>query len=319
MTPGAIAPVVLLFYNRPKPLREVFAAISEARPSQLFLVADGPKDQQDAQLCAAARAVVERVDWPCTVHRNYADVNMGTKLRVPSGLDWVFGQVEEAIILEDDCVPSLSFFPFCTELLNRFRDDTRIMEIAGSNYQMGRRCTPYSYYFSRYWSVWGWATWRRAWAHFDVHMRRWPELRDAGFLDEVLPDRVERDYWSERFNSAYSGRFTRVWDWQWLFTIWRQNGLSVVPELNLITNIGFGPDATNYKTASSPFAFQPRHEITEIRHPPDVFPHRKADRFTFDYFEGGSVARGLPGAFRRLARTLWRSARMLFPDRAKDR
>ena len=168
-------PVVLIIFNRPKLTEVVFQAIREAKPPKLFLVADGPRPNRpdDIPRCAAARKVVEKVDWDCEVLRNYADENMGCGCRPASGITWVFSQVEEAIILEDDCVPSPSFFPFCQELLDRYRTDERVMHIGGMNWQSGHRRSPFSYFFSKYPQCWGWATWRRAWAHYDFTMRYW--------------------------------------------------------------------------------------------------------------------------------------------------
>jgi len=302
------APVVLVLYNRPAHVRQVFAAIAAARPRRLFLVADGPKDHADAEKCQAARAEVGRIDWPCEVHRNYAEANLGIHRRLPTGLDWVFESADRAIILEDDCIPSLSFFPFCEQLLERFQNDERVMEIAGGNYQMGRRRTAYSYYFSRYWGVWGWATWRRAWRHFDGEMRDWPRLRDAGFLDSVLPRAVERDYWIRCFDALVRGEVT-TWDWQWLFTLWAQHGLSVVPEVNLISNIGYGEEATNLRAPTGPDANLPRHEMGELEHPPWVFPNTAADRFLFDVVLPGSKLRLLPSALRGAIWWSWRTLR----------
>ena len=292
-------PVVLVLYNRPDHLRQVFGAVRAAQPRQLFLVADGPKDDADNARCARARSAVERIDWPCTVQRLYAEENLGAGRRVASGLDWVFSQTDRAIILEDDCLPSASFFRFCHELLGIYERDTRIMEIGGCNCQRGHRRSAFSYYFSYYPSSWGWATWRRAWQYFDYGLRDWPELRDAGFLESVSEDAVEREYWRERFDDLHSRRLTTVWDYQWLFALWAQHGLSVTPEVNLVTNIGFGPGATHTRSAHSPEANIPLGEIPVITHPREVFRNREADRFLFDIVAGGKRGRGLPGLLRR--------------------
>ena len=137
---------------------------------------------------APPRAVVEQVDWNCEILRDYADVNLGMKRREKSGFDWVFSEVEEAILLEDDCVPHPNFFRFCENLLDRYRNDTRVKTISGSNYQFGRRGTEDSYYFSRYAPTWGWATWRRAWKFYDGEMKLWPKVREEGWLEDILRD-----------------------------------------------------------------------------------------------------------------------------------
>src|SRR5579871_4386735 len=162
-------PVALIVFNRPDTTRQVFQEIRRVRPPVLLVVADGPRRDhpEDEQLCRETRAVAEEVDWPCQVLTEYSDVNLGCRHRPASGLDWVFSQVEEAIILEDDCVPHPSFFRFCSELLSRYRDDARIGTIAGTNVQGGRKRGGASYYFSKYPTIWGWASWRRAWALYD--------------------------------------------------------------------------------------------------------------------------------------------------------
>ncbi len=180
-------PVVVIIFKRTDTTEKVFEAIRLAKPPKLFVIADGPRADHpgEAEKCEAARAIIERVDWECEVLKNYSDTNLGCAKRVSSGLDWVFSNVEEAIILEDDCVPHLTFFPFCEELLEKYRYDTRIASISGQNVQFGRERTNYSYYFSRYNHCWGWATWRRAWQHFDFDMKLWPEIKKGHLLDDI--------------------------------------------------------------------------------------------------------------------------------------
>lgn len=153
-------PVAFLIFNRPDTTRRVFAEIAKARPPKLLVVADGPRADHpdDVEKCAAVRAIIDGIDWDCKVLTNYSDINLGCKRRVSSGLDWVFDTVEEAIILEDDCLPHPAFFRFCEEMLNKYRDDKRIAMISGDNFQFGRKRTEYSYYFSRYPHIWGWAS-----------------------------------------------------------------------------------------------------------------------------------------------------------------
>src|SRR5215831_13781675 len=166
----AVAPVALFVFNRPKLTATVYERIRAARPRRLLVVADGPRPfrPEDRQLCRATRQIVSAPDWACELLTNFADENLGCGRRMSSGLDWVFQQCSEAIILEDDCVPCESFFSFCSEMLNRYREDARIMHVSGNNFQDGRTRGRGSYFFSRYTLSWGWATWRRAWSHYDV-------------------------------------------------------------------------------------------------------------------------------------------------------
>src|SRR5512139_3287315 len=168
-------PVAFIIFNRPDTAERVFAEIAKARPPKLLVVADGPRANRsgEAEKCAATRAIIDRVDWDCEVLTNFSDTNLGCKNRVSSGIDWVFEQVPEAIILEDDCLPHPTFFRFCEELLERYRDDERIGMISGDNFQLGQKRTDASYYFSRYNHIWGWASWRRAWRHYDREASAW--------------------------------------------------------------------------------------------------------------------------------------------------
>jgi hypothetical protein len=273
-------PIALLIFNRPEMTRKVFAEIARARPGRLLVVADGPRSPDEDECCRAARAVVEAVDWECEVSTNYAEHNLGCKRRVSSGLDWVFSECEEAIILEDDCVPHPTFFRFCDELLGRYRNDERVPMICGSSFLSGKDAR-HSYYFSRYGHVWGWATWRRMWQHYDVTIGAWPELRETTWLEDVLGEKAAAAYWGERFDRTYAGEVD-TWDYQWFFNCWAQNGLAVVPGSNLVTNIGFGQDATHTKAAVATMSYLPAEPITfPLRHPEIMARDREDDRLAF--------------------------------------
>ena len=276
-------PVVLIIFNRPDTTEKVFDTISQAQPKKLLVVADGPRIDRpnEAEKCAAARAIIDRVDWKCEVLTNYSETNLGCKYRVSTGLDWVFSQVEEAIIIEDDCLPSPSFFYFCQTLLERYRDDERIMHISGNNFQFGQSRTEHSYYFSKYNHIWGWASWRRAWKHYDVEMKTWEECKEAKMLNSVCNDIYEQAYWSDIFDRVHQG-FIDTWDYQWTYACWAQSGLSILPNVNLITNIGFGADAT-HTTEISKLANLPAVNISVIERPSFVIRHHDADSFTFNY------------------------------------
>ena len=239
-------PVAFIIFNRPDTTKKVFAEIAKARPPKLLVIADGPRvdHPEDAGKCAAARAIIDAVDWDCEVLTNYSDINMGCKRRVSSGLDWVFDTVEEVIILEDDCLPHSTFFRFCEELLEKYRDDERIMHIGGNNFLCARKDLQYSYYFSAYSHIWGWATWRRAWKYYDVEMKLWPTIRDCEWISSTFSDKREANYRKKIWDFVYKGDID-TWDYQWLFAISIQNGLSVLPRVNLISNLGFGRDAVH--------------------------------------------------------------------------
>jgi hypothetical protein len=276
-----IAPVVLFVFNRPQLATQTFGRIRQARPSRLFVVADGPRvgHPDDLELCRTTRSIVSSADWKCELQTNFAEENLGNGQRMSSGLDWVFKQCEEAIVLEDDCVPSRSFFNFCTTLLTYYRHDERVMHISGDNYQDGIRRGLGSYFFSRYSLSWGWASWARAWQHYDFKIRAWPAAREEKWLNSFLDDRLEIKYWTTIFDRLYRGLID-TWDYQWLFTCWRHNGLSVQPNVNLVSNVGAGADATNFKEKHSTMEI-PTGEISELLHPGRVERDKKADQYTF--------------------------------------
>ena len=238
-------PIVFIVFNRPNTTIRVFEEIRRIKPSKLLVVADGPRMNRpgEADRCAQVRAIIEQVDWPCEVLKNYAESNMGCKRRVSSGLDWVFEQVEEAIILEDDCLPHPTFFRFCEELLDMYRDDERIAIISGDNFQFGKRRTNDSYYFSRYTHIWGWASWRRTWHKYDVGMKQWPTIKNDGWLSDILHDKKLVKYWSNIFDAVFNNKID-TWDYQLNFATWINSMLNILPNINLISNIGFGVDAS---------------------------------------------------------------------------
>ena len=239
-------PVAFLVFNRPETTSRVFEEIRRVRPPILLVVADGPRADRtgDAEKCEAVRAIVDTVDWPCEVLKNYSEVNLGCKVRISSGIDWVFKQVEEAIILEDDCLPHSTFFRFCQEMLSYYRHDTRIAQIGGCNFQFGRLRYKESFYFSRHFHVWGWASWRRAWKEYDVNMALWPEIRGGNWLSGIYRSKRDLELWSRIFQSVYLNK-VNTWDFQWTFACMVNNALSVIPNVNLVANIGFNSEATH--------------------------------------------------------------------------
>jgi len=281
-------PVAFIIFKRPDTTKKVFEAIRQAKPKKLLVIADGarPDKPGEAEKCAETRAIIDRVDWDCEVLKNYSDINLGCKKRVSSGLDWVFSEVEEAIILEDDCLPSPSFFSFCNTLLERYRDDKRITMIGGSNLQLGQSRTEYSYYFSRYMHIWGWATWRRAWQHYDVAMGTWSEYKKLDLIKSTCEDPYEQKFWTNIFEQGFNGAID-TWDYQWVYTCWAQGSLSVIPNVNLISNIGFGADATHTLSSETPWANLPTSDLEDIKHPPFIVRNREADDYTFEYHYGG--------------------------------
>jgi hypothetical protein len=275
-------PVAFFIFNRPNVTRRVFDRIRNAKPSTLLVIADGPRGihQEDQEKCRQVTEIVDTgVDWPCTVLKNYSETNLGCRKRVSSGLDWVFENVESAIILEDDCLPDPTFFPFCEELLLRYQDDERIMMISGDNFQFGKTRTKDSYYFSRYAHIWGWASWRRAWRHYDAHMQNWPYIRDSELLRSILPESKALARWKKIFRLTFAGVFD-TWDYQWVFACWINNGLSILPQHNLVSNIGFGTEGTHTSEKNQLAAINTRPIDFPLQHPITVMRNYEADVFT---------------------------------------
>jgi hypothetical protein len=281
-----VTPVAFIIFNRPDATERVFAEIANAKPTKLLVVGDGARTSQhgEAERVAATRAIVQRVDWDCEVLTNFSDSNLGCRARVSSGIDWVFENVEEAIILEDDCLPDQTFFRFCQEMLQHYRHDQRVGTISGDNFQFGRRYGNESYYFSKFVHLWGWASWRDRWAgSYDVDMTQWPRLRDEGRLVDIVGNKREAAYWGIIFDRVYRGEID-TWDYQWVFANWLEGRVSIHPSVNLISNIGFGREAS-HTTGSSALSNLP---VTPIRfplsHPLGMFKSIQADRIVEKQF-----------------------------------
>lgn len=270
--------IAFIIFNRPHTTERVFAEIAKARPSKLFVIADGPRQDhpEDVELCAAARAIIDRINWKCEVFKKYSEVNLGCGVSPATGISWVFQHVEDAIILEDDDVPHPTFFRFCDELLERYRKDERVMVISGNNPLFNTNQKPkllrYSYLFVSTPMCWGWATWRRAWQHFDFEISLWSQLRHTDWLLNKSTDHRHFQHWRDIFDRTYASSSTpKYMIYQWQFAIWVQNGLAIVPNTNLITNIGFGEGGTHTESITDIRAKLPVAEIVfPLLHPPNV-------------------------------------------------
>ena len=254
------SPVLFIVFRRPA--ERVFAAIAAARPPTLFIAADGPANARDAASCAEVRRIVSQVTWPCEVQTDLSPVNLGCQRRVSSALDWFFGACESGIVL--DCLPAPDFFRFCDAMLERYRDDERVVHVSGETYRQAA-LTDSSYSFSKYALIWGWASWRRAWHAFDLRMASWPAFRQAGSTLALYDSDDERRYWDATFQQMHEGRIS-TWDYAWIFACLAQ-GLSIHPAVNLVRNIGSGEGAT-HMTGASAFSARELGSLGEIRHPP---------------------------------------------------
>ncbi|QHS63038.1 glycosyltransferase family A protein [Chitinophaga agri] len=267
-------PVLLLIFNRPAQTMRILESIRMQQPARLFIAADGPRPLKpgDAALCQETReTVLNYIDWPCEVSTLFREQNMGCAKAVSSGINWFFSQVEEGIILEDDCLPDPTFYHFCTTLLEHHRHNDQVMHIGGSNYQAGIIRGNASYYYSRYAHIWGWATWRRAWQYYDVSLQRY---RHASRED--LPPQFEREldaFFEERMDT---------WDTQWFLSVLFNKGLAITPNTNIIRNIGYGKEATHTKNEPAWFKKMVYGSISHIIHPDTLTPDSEADAYTLD-------------------------------------
>ena len=274
-------PVLFLVFNRPEITAQTFARIRSARPRQLFIAADGPRRNVSADRanCKQVRDIVQAIDWQCDVHYLLREDNFGCGRAVSSGIDWFFDHVDRGIILEDDCYPGADFFRYMEEVLERYSGNDRVMMVSGCSLHAGMRRTRYSYFFSRYCHMWGWGTWKSAWNKYDFDMKSYQHFKADAGLENILDDPHQAAFWYKTFDRMIR-REIDTWDYQWVYALLSSDGLSVYPEVNLISNIGFGTHATHTKNEKHPFSMVPTVPIGELSHPEFVFPNREADGFS---------------------------------------
>ena len=277
-------PVLFLIFNRSDITRKVFLKIREYQPPQLFVAADGPRthNKNDIQMCKRARRETEKIDWDCKVKRLYRKDKLGCRLAVSGGISWFFNNVDEGIILEDDCLPNRSFFKFCERMLALYRKEKRIMHIGGVNFQNWDKNVRDGYYFSKYVHIWGWASWKRAWKCYDVNMQDWPVIKNQGILNKYYDNLIEKIYWNTIFKVAYSGKID-TWDYQFVYHIWKNGGISVVPNKNLVSNIGFGKDASHTSSQNSILSSAKLHEMNTSFSSKTININSEADSYTSKY------------------------------------
>lgn len=293
-TPPAPLQIAVLFlvFNRPDTTAHVFEAIRKAKPPRLYVAADGPRASRagEAEKVAKVREIATAVDWPCEVKTLFREENLGCKYAVSGGITWFFENEEQGIILEDDCLPHPDFFTFCETLLDCYATDDRVWVITGDNFQNGVRRGEGSYYFSRYNHVWGWASWRRAWQKADMDIRFWPEWKTSPTWKDFWPDSTARKYWEKIFDRMYRAEID-TWDYPWTASVWYHGGLTATPNVNLVSNIGFGADSTHTHYAYSPLAGMATCAIGQLHHPKIIEQDAAADRYVFDYTFRGRFSR----------------------------
>lgn len=273
-------PILFLIFNRPDTTQKVFDAIRNAKPKQLFVAADGSRigKEGEKEKCESARAIINQIDWDCEVKTLFREENLGCGKAVSEAITWFFNDVEEGIILEDDCLPSQSFFRYCEELLIKYRNDERIMLISGDNFQFGKQRGDGDYYFSKMNHVWGWATWKRAWQYYDFKMGSLNKFIKNNYIKGIFNNKKISKKWIQNFIATKNGKID-TWDYQWTYTMWSQDGLAILPNINLVKNIGFGGNATHTQISNSLIENNHTHFLSISKHPSLIIRDYEADMY----------------------------------------
>lgn len=279
-------PILFLIFNRPDSTKLVFESIRSIKPAKLYIAADGARKHKVGEdlLCKDTRSIIDLIDWECEIKTLFRNENLGCKIAVSSAIDWFFENEEQGIILEDDCLPNESYYNYCETLLNYYASDERIMHISGNNFQDGNVRGNGSYYFSNYNHIWGWATWKRAWKAYNVDLSFLTETEIETLIEKQFDTKKERLFWNNIFKKVIN-KTIGTWDYQWTYAVWKNNGLSILPNKNMIANIGFNNNGThtsgvdilglsNMKTFS----------ISNIIHPTEIEINKKADKYGLDHY-----------------------------------
>ena len=309
-------PILLIAWRRPHTLHQVIDAIRQVKPTRLYVACDGPSSDRSGEfekVLATKKVIEDEINWLCHVERLYSETNQGCRMGVSRAISWFFDQVDEGIILEDDCVPHPDFFTYCSTLLERYRQDTRVWCISGNNFQNGKWRGDGNYYFGCIPLIWGWATWRSRWQYYDAELTQWPSLRDSGLLESIFKDPMERKYWSSIWQRLWDQGKPDTWDYQWTFTCLANGGLTTLPNRNLVSNVGFGEDATH--TTGDAINTVISEGVDANQHPSFLLRNVAADRYTFDHHFGGKWHR-LPLSLillpRRIAGVFCRKLKKIF-------
>ncbi len=276
-------PILFIVFNRPDTTAIVFQRIREIRPVKLFVAADGPRPTKEGETerCQVVRKIITKgIDWDCDVQFKFSDVNLGCGKAESSAMLWFFEIVGEGIVIEDDTLPDTSFFSYCKEMLAYYRNDESISMIGGNNFQNGKKRGDGSYYFSNMTHSWGYASWWRAWKDYDYSLATFDELKIKQIIERKFYKVDERHYWMKVYHNMLVGVYD-TWDFQFLFKMWEKDTMCIIPNENLVTNIGFGNNATHTINADDPLANNSLGSINKIIHPLSKEISFEADRFFF--------------------------------------
>lgn len=297
-------PVLLIIFNRFDTTKQVIAKLREAAVPKLYVYCDGPRKTkvgEAEQLKEVQEKVVKAIDWPCELVCNFREENEGPRLAIGHAVSWFFETEEQGIILEHDCVPHISFFNFCETLLKHYEHDERVMHISGDNFQFGRWRGDGSYYFSKITHIWGWATWKRAWKFYDADLKNFNEFENQNLLKRIFNHQRTINYWQHILSETYQNKI-QTWDYQWSYAVWLQNGLAILPNVNLVSNIGFDENALNTVNPKHILSNIATSEMSEIKHPSFFVPDADADNWSMDKVFNPSYLQYFVGKFFGFAR-----------------
>lgn len=298
------SPVLLIFFNRPDTFEKVFEKVRLAKPENLILVQDGPRNREDEKAIAECRKIAENIDWDCNVIRDYSEVNLGCGMRPQTGISKALQIFDRVIVLEDDCIPADSFFRYCDEMLEKYKDDDRIAYISGLNHFENWDCGNQSYFFTKTGAIWGWATWSRVWnKHYDYYVSGIDNKYALNLVKQqftnkyVAKTRIKN--WEKARASVKNGKKLSYWDNQWGFVKYSQNMLVIVPAVNQIYNIGVGATSTHAQSLKNAafkkyknFIYIPVSEIEfPLSHPEYIVCDNDYDTLVYKVTAGNPLRR----------------------------
>lgn len=281
-------PILFLVFNRPQTTIKVFEKIREIKPSFLYVAADGPRKDKprEKEICEQVRNIVlSNVDWECDVKTLFREENLGCGEAVSGAIDWFFKNVEEGIILEDDCLPNKSFFKYCEVMLNRYSNDNKVMHISGNNFQFGTKRGNGNYYYSILVHIWGWASWRRAWQYYQFDLRKARPISNESYNLAFNQNKLYTKYYDDLFLNLRQHPIDS-WDYQWQNAIIGTNGLAICPNVNLVQNIGFGKDATHTLNETEWNSLNITHQLESFHSPNEMKIFYEADEFVLQEILG---------------------------------
>ena len=286
-------PILLIIWRRPRETNEAINALRKVKPEKLFIACDGPRKGNNKEFDKVQKTIAlckKKINWDCEIEWLISEDNLGCRIGVYKAISWFFDHVKEGIIIEDDIVAHPDFFLFCRELLEKYKFDKRVWSISGSNNQDEIIRGDGSYYFGKIPLVWGWATWKDRWDEYDLDITKWPDIKSKNKLDDIFSDKIEKEYWQTIFENFYEKGEPDTWDYQWVLTCLINNGLSIIPNKNLINNIGFNLEATHTKWKKTSVS-KVSSIGDKLLHPKYILCDSKADKYQFDFFFGGHSSR----------------------------